>query len=139
MAAIIFVSNWPAGPTNGSPCTSSSAPGASPTNIIFASRLPTPTTTFLPRRACAQHTASPRTRSRNASIRAALSPGGIVNGTGDGIVVDFADAEISDGISGLSGIAGVAAPAWPDSRAGAPADPAEFTVGTDCGFRRPAT
>src|SRR5216117_1389781 len=43
---MILVSNWPALPTNGSPCSSSSAPGASPTNINGESTLPTPNTTF---------------------------------------------------------------------------------------------
>ena len=36
IASIIFVSSWPARPTNGTPCSSSSAPGASPTNISSA-------------------------------------------------------------------------------------------------------
>ena len=35
----------PAWPTNGSPCLSSFAPGASPTNIRSASALPAPNTT----------------------------------------------------------------------------------------------
>ena len=43
---MIFVSSWPARPTNGSPWTSSSAPGASPTNISAARGLPTPNTTW---------------------------------------------------------------------------------------------
>src|SRR2546427_13046207 len=43
---MIFVSNCPALPTNGSPCSSSSAPGASPTNINGESMAPTPNTTF---------------------------------------------------------------------------------------------
>ena len=42
---MIFVSSCPARPTNGMPWTSSSAPGASPTNIRSASGLPTPNTT----------------------------------------------------------------------------------------------
>ncbi len=33
--------SWPAAPTKGSPCRSSSAPGASPMNMIWASGLPT--------------------------------------------------------------------------------------------------
>ena len=37
----IRFSSRPAGPTKGSPWSSSSAPGASPTNMILASRLPT--------------------------------------------------------------------------------------------------
>ena len=44
IVSIILVSNWPARPTNGSPCASSSAPGASPINITSASGLPTPNT-----------------------------------------------------------------------------------------------
>ena len=38
--SIICVSNWPARPTNGSPCASSSAPGPSPTNTSLACSLP---------------------------------------------------------------------------------------------------
>ena len=41
---MILVSNWPALPTNGSPCRSSSAPGASPMNTSRALTLPTPKT-----------------------------------------------------------------------------------------------
>ncbi len=40
------VRSWPARPTNGSPLRSSSSPGPSPTNISFASGLPTPKTTL---------------------------------------------------------------------------------------------
>ena len=46
IASMIFVSSWPARPTNGSPCRSSSSPGASPTNINRACGLPTPNTTW---------------------------------------------------------------------------------------------
>ena len=45
-----FREQLPALPTNGSPCSSSSAPGASPTNISCASMLPTPNTTIFARR-----------------------------------------------------------------------------------------
>src|SRR5262245_1100141 len=41
---MILLSNWPALPTKGSPCRSSSAPGASPTKTILACGLPTPNT-----------------------------------------------------------------------------------------------
>ncbi len=44
MARSIAFSNWPARPTNGSPCRSSSAPGASPITNRRASRRPTPNT-----------------------------------------------------------------------------------------------
>ena len=37
--SMMSVSSWPARPTNASPCSSSSAPGASPTNISSASRV----------------------------------------------------------------------------------------------------
>src|SRR5262245_444314 len=47
---MIFVSSWPARPTKGMPWTSSSAPGASPTNIRSASGFPTPNTIW--RRPC---------------------------------------------------------------------------------------
>ena len=41
--------SWPARPTNGRPWRSSSAPGASPTNIRSASALPAPKTVLVPR------------------------------------------------------------------------------------------
>src|SRR3954452_15802334 len=57
---MILVSNWPARPTNGIPCSSSSAPGASPTNIRSASGLPTPNTTcFRPSVCSLQRVQSP--------------------------------------------------------------------------------
>ena len=43
-AASIFVRSCPARPTNGSPCRSSSRPGASPMKTIFADREPLPKT-----------------------------------------------------------------------------------------------
>ena len=55
MAAIILVSSWPARPTKGSPCRSSSSPGASPTNMMRASGLPTPKTTCVRRAARCGH------------------------------------------------------------------------------------
>src|ERR1051326_418426 len=44
--------------------------------MIFASRLPTPSTTFFPGRTCARQTASLRTSSNNAFHRVVLSPEG---------------------------------------------------------------
>ncbi len=55
MALMIFVSNWPAKPTKGSPSRSSSAPGASPTNMIRASMFPTPNTVCVRVRARTGH------------------------------------------------------------------------------------
>src|SRR4051812_27764678 len=78
MPVIILFSNWPAAPTNGSPWVSSSAPGASPTNMMSALMLPTPNTTFLPARTRAQQVLSARTISRSAAHRDALSPAGKV-------------------------------------------------------------
>ena len=46
MASIICVSSFPARPTNGSPCSSSSRPGPSPTKTSCAFGLPTPKTMF---------------------------------------------------------------------------------------------
>jgi hypothetical protein len=43
-ARSIELSSWPARPTKGSPCRSSSAPGASPITMSRAARLPTPNT-----------------------------------------------------------------------------------------------
>ena len=60
---MIFVSSWPARPTNGSPWMSSSAPGASPTNIRSAFGLPTPKTTCLRPSVCSlQRVQSARAR-----------------------------------------------------------------------------
>ena len=73
VAWIIFVSNCPALPTNGSPCSSSSAPGASPTNISGASMLPTPNTTFLRDAARCGHLTQAIARSRNSANAAAFA------------------------------------------------------------------
>src|SRR5438045_892303 len=58
---MILVNNWPARPTNGSPCASSSAPGASPINISSASGLPTPKTVCVRERARCGHLVHPQT------------------------------------------------------------------------------
>src|SRR5438552_3460245 len=47
MASIICVNSFPARPTNGNPCLSSSAPGPSPTNTSLAFALPSPNTILL--------------------------------------------------------------------------------------------
>src|ERR1700740_2568793 len=70
---MIFVSSCPALPTNGSPCSSSSAPGASPTNMSGESMLPTPKTTFLREEARCEHLTHAITRARNAANAAALA------------------------------------------------------------------
>src|SRR3569833_2394973 len=64
---MILVSNWPALPTNGSPCAPSSAPGASPTNMSCASMSHTPKTTFLREEARCGHLTHDRARSRNSA------------------------------------------------------------------------
>ncbi len=46
-SSIMRVRSWPARPTNGTPCASSSAPGASPMNMIFASGEPSAKTVCL--------------------------------------------------------------------------------------------
>src|SRR5450756_2905743 len=46
-SSIIFVRSCPARPTNGTPCASSSAPGASPTNMIRAAGDPSAKTVCL--------------------------------------------------------------------------------------------
>jgi len=70
---MIFVSNFPALPTKGSPNSSSSAPGASPTNINCASMLPTPNTTFLRDTARCGHFTHASARSRSAAKAVDLS------------------------------------------------------------------
>src|SRR5580700_6222692 len=54
IASIIDVSNFPARPTNGSPCISSSRPGPSPTKTSFAFGLPS-AKTILFRPLCSLH------------------------------------------------------------------------------------
>src|SRR5271154_617043 len=70
---MIFVSNCPARPTNGSPCSSSSAPGASPTNMSCASMLPTPKTTFLRDDARCGHLTQDKARFCNSAKAADFS------------------------------------------------------------------
>src|SRR5206468_1405011 len=79
---MIFVSNWPALPTNGSPCTSSSAPGASPTNINGELISPTPNTTFLRDLARCGHLTQIRARWRNSAMAAAFASGPSEGGAG---------------------------------------------------------
>src|SRR5882724_2394139 len=67
---MILVSNWPALPTNGSPCSSSSAPGASPTNINGESTSPTPKTTFFRDAARCGHLQQTRARACNSAMAA---------------------------------------------------------------------
>ena len=73
MAARILVSSWPLRPTKGSPCRSSSRPGASPMRTRSASGLPAPKTVCL-RPSCSGQAVQGRTSSRSAARAAALSP-----------------------------------------------------------------
>ena len=79
---MILLSNWPALPTNGSPALSSSAPGASPTNIKSAEALPTPNTTFLREDTRLGHCVQANTISRKASNESARAP--TLDGAGAG-------------------------------------------------------
>src|SRR5438105_1861499 len=112
------VSNCPAGPTNGSPTVSSSAPGASPQKNILASRLPTPSTIFFPGCTCFRQTGSLNTISRSAAQRVALSPAGnLISAGALGITGDSGAAgaaaggeargTLADAIVGVAGIRGV--------------------------------
>ena len=64
MASSIALSSWPARPTNGSPCRSSSAPGASPITSHSARVLPTPNTVCV-RVLHSSQAVQPATRSRS--------------------------------------------------------------------------
>src|ERR1044071_4193259 len=79
---MIFVSNCPALPTNGSPCKSSSAPGASPTNISGESISPTPKTTLLRELANAGHFWQTSARWRNSVMAATLAGPDKADGAG---------------------------------------------------------
>jgi len=68
--------------TNGSPCWSSSAPGASPTNINGESILPTPKTTCFRELAKFGHLTHTSARARNSAMAAAFSVDGGVAGGG---------------------------------------------------------
>ena len=70
IAPMILVRSSPARPTNGLPCLSSSAPGASPTNISSAFGFPTPKTVCVRKAARCSHLAQVRTASRSALSRA---------------------------------------------------------------------
>ena len=75
MAAIMLLSSCPARPTKGSPCSSSSAPGPSPINMISARGFPTPKTMFLRPRLRPQRVQSPMS-SRMARSAVTASPAG---------------------------------------------------------------
>src|SRR5689334_17046460 len=81
---MILVSNCPALPTNGSPCASSSAPGASPTNIRSASGLPTPKTVWVREFARCGHLTHAQTRSLMLARVLALSWEGCARGANAG-------------------------------------------------------
>src|SRR5438552_2038432 len=72
---MIRVRSWPALPTNGSPCASSSAPGASPTNISGECMSPTPNTTFFREAARRGHFWHTLARDRNWAIAASFATG----------------------------------------------------------------
>src|SRR5262252_1622321 len=130
---MIFVSNCPALPTNGSPCSSSSAPGASPTNIILASGLPTPNTTVFRELARCGHLRQASAFSRRAAKAALRASGGrpgcgIVAGepasARDGSGPDSGRGATSDrgagaGAAGGGGFGFVGAGAWARAWAGA--------------------
>ena len=75
-ARIIALSSCPARPTNGSPCRSSSMPGASPMNIQRALRLPTPKTVCV-RVECSVQRSQAATAARSSS-QSCPRPGGRV-------------------------------------------------------------
>src|SRR5579862_381334 len=72
IAPMILLSNWPARPTNGSPCKSSSWPGPSPTKTSFALRLPVPKTTFV-RPSCSTQFTHAFARASSSRQRSSLS------------------------------------------------------------------
>src|SRR6185436_43970 len=98
MVWIIRVRNWPAAPTNGSPCASSSAPGASPTNMSCELMSPTPKTTFLRELARFGHFTQTSARSRKSFIASAFAAGSsaVHGGAGEGDEVE----NNSEGASG---------------------------------------
>ena len=112
MVWMIFVSNWPALPTNGSPCSSSSAPGASPMNMSSALMFPTPNTTFLRDEARCGHFTQAIARSRNSANAAVLASGLSAAVAAGGASVGPASASASsaaDGAAGWSGACGLRA------------------------------
>ena len=76
MASMIFVMSWPERPTNGSPCLSSSAPGASPMNISSAERFPTPKTTCVREATRFGHFTQPRIAFSSSSQVHSVAGGG---------------------------------------------------------------
>ncbi len=118
---MILVSSCPAFPTNGSPCKSSSSPGASPTNISSASGLPTPKTTCVRVAARCGHRVQTKrgTAHRGQLLRFARSSGtGMgaksidAGGTGKGATARAADSILKAGrgsaTAGFSASAGTA-------------------------------
>ena len=79
---IISVRSWPARPTNGSPSRSSSAPGASPTNMSRAVAAPVPKTVCVRVAArCGQRwqTATSAASAASCAGRSAVGTGGLSN------------------------------------------------------------
>src|SRR6185436_6849439 len=82
---MIFVNSCPAAPTNGSPCASSSAPGASPTNISDAFVSPTPNTTFCRALARFGHFIQTNARSRSSANAADFAAGSSAADAGNSV------------------------------------------------------
>ena len=83
------VSNFPARPTNGRPCASSSRPGPSPTKTRSPSRLPSPNT-ILFRVLCSLHRVqSPKSPGFSAASRSRLSTPSKSETTGAGGKIDL--------------------------------------------------
>src|SRR5439155_16131616 len=106
---MIFVRSCPALPTNGSPCSSSSAPGASPTNISGESIAPTPNTTFFRDAARCGHFRHTDARACTWAMAACLA-----SRPGDALALETGTAGSNDPWAGkmvweLAGVAGCAA------------------------------
>src|SRR5882724_8183083 len=68
MASIIWLKSFPARPTNGRPCASSSAPGPSPTKTSCAAALPSPKTILLRVVCSLQRVHTPRSARTTGSV-----------------------------------------------------------------------
>src|SRR5258708_1800033 len=72
MASIIWVKSFPARPTNGKPCASSSAPGPSPMKTSSDLALPSPKTILLRVVCSLQRVQSPRSVRMSGSVSPAI-------------------------------------------------------------------
>src|SRR5262245_55971637 len=129
MASIICVRSFPARPTKGRPCASSSAPGPSPTKMSWAFGLPSPKTILVRVLCSLQRVHSPRSSRICSSVSlASLLVASKSDGPEDGRGTnDFGGAVTCTGAAGFEADLGKG-----DSSIECAEETVAFSTGCDC-------